>query len=96
MYVPKNREVKTKKDVIDVIRYCILHHNDIFSIEEVEEEVESYLKFSSFGKYGLLRHTINVSNQIKMAMRGMIRKKYVKKERDNLYRVLVGFDKLFK
>ena len=95
MYVPKNREVKTPDDVWKVITYSILHHDGLFTIAEVEEDVEKHLKFSYYGKYGKFRKSIDLPSKIEVAMSGMVRKGYIQKAKGECFRVSVSFDKLY-
>ena len=64
MNIPKNRAVKNKGNVQNIIASAILRQKGDFTKANITEKIESDIKFSCFGKYGKNRHQINLTEMI--------------------------------
>ncbi len=59
--IPRNRKVRTKKDLQNVITGVILRWDcTSFTIEDVCDKLEEYIKFSTYGKNGKGRKSVNI------------------------------------
>lgn len=64
MNIRRNRQVKHKGDLQNVITSAILRQTDWFSKRDIYEKVEADIKFSTYGKYGKGRKSINLKEKI--------------------------------
>lgn len=62
--IKKNRQIKNKNDVQNVISSAILRQNSEFTQEDICLKVEVDIKFSPYGKYGKFRKTVNLGEMI--------------------------------
>lgn len=94
--VPINRNVKSQKDVQNVITSVILRQKGMFSDKDVLEEVEAKLKFSAFGKYEKERKRVDVEGMVNTTIDALWRIMGLYFDREQAkYKLTIGFPAIY-